>query len=369
MSKDYYKILGVEKNAPQEEIKKAFRKLAHKYHPDKKGGDEAKFKEINEAFQVLGDATKRTQYDQYGSTFDQQGGFGGGAGWDDFMRAARGGGGQSGFNVNFGGFDLNDLFGDVFGGFGGSRSGQGHRSARGNDIQVDVQLSFREAVFGIEKKIQLTKKNPCAVCSGTGSEPGSALKTCNTCGGQGRVARVQQTILGSMQTVATCEACRGQGKIPEKLCKHCGGKGWERTESSYNVKIPAGIDHGESIRLTGKGESGSAGSVPGDLYIRVAVKSEPGFERRGNDIYTEASISYPQAVLGDAIEISTLDGTKKLVIPSGTQSQQQFKLKSLGVPDLHSERRGDQYITVIVDIPKHPSRKAKKIIEDLKEEL
>ncbi len=368
MSKDYYKILGVEKNASAEELKKAFRKLAHKYHPDKKGGDEEKFKGINEAFQVLGDASKRKQYDQFGSDFEQQGGFGGGANWEDFMRAARGGGGQSGFNASFGGFDLNDLFGDVFG-YGGGRGGHGHTAERGNDIQVDVQLSFREAVFGVEKKIQLTKKNPCAVCSGTAAEPGSALKTCSTCGGQGRVARVQQTILGSMQTVGICHACRGQGKIPEKICKHCGGKGWERTESSYNIKIPAGIDHGESIRLSGKGESGGAGSTPGDLYIRVSVKPEPGFDRRGNDLYSEVRISYPQAVLGDAIEINTLEGTKKLSIPSGTASQQQFRLRDLGVPHLQSTRRGDHYVTVIVDIPKHPSRKAKKLIEELKDEL
>lgn len=364
MSKDYYKILGVEKNASQEEIKKAFRKLAHKYHPDKKGGDEQKFKEINEAFQVLGDATKRGQYDQFGSTFDQQGGFGGGMNWDDFMRAARGAGG-GGFNVNFGGFDMNDLFGDIFG-FGGGSAG---RRERGSDIQVDVKLSFREAAFGAEKKIQLMKKNPCSVCAGTGAEPGSKLATCETCAGQGRVAHVQRTILGSMQTVTTCRICHGQGQMPEKKCKQCGGSGIERSESLYTVKIPAGIDNGESIRLSGKGESAGANGAAGDLYIRVSVQDEPGFERRGTDIYSETHISFPQAVLGDTVEINTLDGTKKLSIPPGTQSHQQFKLKGYGIPFIHSSRRGDQYVKIIVDIPKHPGRSAKKLIEELRDEL
>lgn len=362
MSKDYYKILGVEKTASQDEIKKAFRKLAHKYHPDKQTGDEAKFKQVNEAFQVLGDDTKRQQYDQFGSTFDQQGGFGGGANWDDFMRAARGGGG---FNANFGGINLNDLFGDMFG-FGG---GRGRRSARGNDVQVDIELDFKDAVFGIEKEIRITKNNACAVCSGNGAEPGSKMNTCGTCNGQGKVARVQQTMLGAMQTVSACHTCHGKGQSPEKACKHCGGDGVERSESLYNVKIPAGIDHGESIRLTGKGESAGAGTQPGDLYIRALVKPDPVFTRNGYDIYTEAHITYPQAVLGDQIEIETLDGEKKLKIPAGTQSHQQFRLKGLGVPHVRSGRKGDQFINVIVDIPKKVSRKAKNLIKGLEEEL
>lgn len=368
MSKDYYKILGVEKSASQEEIKKAFRKLAHKHHPDKKGGDETKFKEINEAFQIIGDDTKRKQYDQFGADFEQQGGFGGGMGWEDFMRAARGQGGSAGGGMNFGGIDLGDLFGDMFG-FSSGRSQGGRGQSRGNDVQVDIELSFRDAVFGVEKEIRLKKNNSCAVCSGSGTEPGSKLITCKTCGGQGRVGRVQQTILGAMQTVVTCHSCHGRGQTAEKSCKHCGGDGMERSESVYKIKIPAGIDHGETIRLNGKGENAGAGSVTGDLYIRVLVRLEKGFERQEFDIYTEVRISYPQAVIGDKIEIETLDGKKKLIIPEGTQSHQQFKLRGLGVPKLNRNGRGDQFVKVIVDIPKKVNRKARKLIEELEKEL
>lgn len=368
MSKDYYKILGVEKNASPEEIKKAFRSLAHKYHPDKKGGDEAKFKEVNEAFQVLGNADKRAKYDQFGSDFEQQGGFGGGAGWEDFMRAARGGGGQGFGNVNFdfGGFDMGDIFGDIFG--GGSRS-RGRGQARGSDIQVDVQLEFKEAVFGIEKDIRLNKNNACDVCKGNGVEPGSKMNTCSECKGQGQVRRIQQTILGAMQSIATCPSCNGLGQVPEKKCQHCSGRGTVKSESNYKIKIPAGIDNGQSIRLEGKGESGGARGVNGDLYIQVHVKQDKNLQRENENIFSEVHISYPQAVLGDKVEIETLDGLKKIVIPEGTQSHQQIRLRDLGVPHLHGRGRGDHYVKVIVDVPKKVSRDAKKLIEELGKEL
>jgi len=362
MEKDYYNILGIEKGASEEEIKKAFRKKAHKFHPDKKDGDEEKFKEVNEAYQVLSDSAKREQYDQYGSNFDQQGGFAGGMNWQDFMNATRGQGG-GGFNVDFG-----DIFGDIFGG-GGGRGGRGRRAQKGNDIQVDVEIGFREAVFGIEKEIRLTKNNDCSVCTGSGSEPGSSLKTCATCNGQGQVMRVQRTILGAMQTAATCADCSGRGEVSDKKCKHCGGVGMERNESNYTVKIPAGIDNGQSIRLSGKGESAGAGGVSGDLFVRVHVKNEEGFLRDGYDIYTEARITYPQAVLGDKISIETMDGEKKLVIPQGTQSHQQFRLKNLGVTNLQGHGRGSHYVKVIVDVPKKISRRMKKVLEDLNEEF
>jgi len=368
MSKDYYKILGVEKGASQDEIKKAFRKMAHQYHPDKQGGDEAKFKEVNEAFQVVGNAEKRAKYDQYGSDFAQQGGFGGGAGWEDFMRAARGGGGSQGANFDFGGVDLGDIFGDMFG-FGGGGRSRGRGRARGNDIQVDIQLDFKEAVFGIEKEIRLNKNNACDVCNGNGVEPGSKLTTCSDCKGQGQVRRVQQTILGAMQTVGVCPSCNGQGQKAEKHCKHCNGKGTVKSESKYTVKIPAGIDEGEAIRLSGKGESGGVNGGNGDLYIRVHVKGDKKLKRQGENIFTEVQVNYPQAVLGDRIEIETLDGMKKLVVPEGTQSGQQIRLKELGVPFLHGRGRGDHYVTVIVDIPKKVSRGAKKLIEELGKEL
>lgn len=367
MSKDYYKILGVEKNSTQDEIKKAFRKLAHKHHPDKKEGDEAKFKEVNEAYQVLGDEKKRQQFDQFGSTFDQQGGFGGGAGWEDFMRAARGGGGQN-VHFDFGGADLGDIFGDLFG-FSGGRTRGGRRRQRGNDIQVDIQLEFEEAVFGIEKEINLTKQNDCDVCSGSGAEPGAEVKTCDKCKGQGQVKIVQQTILGAMQRVSTCPDCGGAGKKTTKKCKHCGGDGTVRSESAYKIKIPAGIDNGGVIRLSGKGEAAGLGGSTGDLYIRVHVKPSKKFDRRGFDIHTEAHISFPQAALGDKIEIETIEGTKKLVIPSGTQSHQEFRLKGLGVTRLNSIGKGDQFVNVIVDVPKKVNRKAKKILGELGGEL
>ncbi|HBB38501.1 MAG: Chaperone protein DnaJ [Candidatus Magasanikbacteria bacterium GW2011_GWD2_43_18] len=367
MSKDYYKILGVDKGASQDEIKKAFRKLAHKHHPDKPGGDEATFKEVNEAYQVLGDETKRKQFDQYGSDFQQQGGFGGGAGWEDFMRAARGGGGfQGGGGAQF---DFGDIFGDMFGfGGGSSRGGQG-RTRRGNDVQVDIEITFEEAAFGVERDIRLQKQNDCDVCSGSGAEPGSDVKTCVECGGRGQVIRVQQTILGAMQTAATCPTCHGAGKKSEKSCKHCSGAGMVRSESSYKVKIPGGIDNGGVIRLTGKGESAGAQGHAGDLYVQVHVRSKAGFQRHEFDIYTEVSISFVQAALGDKIEIDTLDGKKKLVIPEGTQPGQKFKLKNLGVTRLHHTGRGDQYVTVNVAVPKKLSKKAKKLVEELRGEL
>lgn len=366
MAKDYYKILGVEKNVSADELKKAFRKLAHQHHPDKQGGDEAKFKEINEAYQILGNEQKRKQYDQFGADFEQQGGFGGGAGWEDFMRASRGQGGQ-GASFDFGGVDLGDLFGDVFGFGGGSRGRRGQ--TKGNDIQVDIELTFREAVFGCEKEIKLTKNNACAVCNGNGAEPGSSLKTCHTCNGQGQVRRVQQTMLGAMQTVGVCPTCQGQGQSAEKKCKHCNGKGVEKSSSTYKIKIPAGIDNGESIRLSGKGESVGTAGATGDLYVRVHVREESGFVRDGFDVYTKVHISFIQAILGDKIEIDTLDGKKKLVIPEGTQSNQQFKLRELGIPHVNSSRRGDQFVNVIVDIPKHISRKTKKMLEELQVEI
>lgn len=373
MSKDYYKILGVEKSAAADEIKKAFRKLAHQYHPDKKGGNEDKFKEVNEAFQILGNEEKRKQYDQFGADFAQQGGFGGGMSWEDFMKAARGGGfsatGGSAFGgggFNFGGLDFGDLFGDMFSA-GGGRGGR--RQRRGNDIQVDVEVDFREAVFGAEKDIRLTKQNDCAVCGGSGAEPGTKIKSCDQCGGRGQVARVQRTILGAMQTVTTCPACQGEGNIPEKRCQHCGGHGRARSESHYKVKIPAGIDNGGTIRLAGKGESAGNGGQAGDLYVVAHVRPDARFTRDGNDIHTELNISYPQAVLGDKMEIETLDGLKKLVIPEGTPSHQQIRLRGLGVPDVHGRGRGDHYVRVLVAVPKRVSRKAKKLLEELKGEL
>jgi molecular chaperone DnaJ len=365
MSKDYYKILGVEKTASAEEIKKSFRKLAHQHHPDKPGGDEKKFKEINEAYQVLGDVEKRKKYEQFGSDFEQQGGFGGGAGWEDFMRASRGQG-NGGFEFNFGGMNFGDLFGDSFG-FGGGGQGRGQR--RGNDIQVDVELTFSEAVFGVERSIRLTKNNACDVCSGSGAEPGSGMETCSACNGRGQTVQIQRTILGAMQTMATCQECGGQGQKPKKRCKHCGGDGAVRSESNITVKIPGGIDNGQSIRLSGKGESVGSGGRTGDLYVLVHVRPDKNFNREGFDVYVDASISYPVAVLGGEALVNTLDGQKTIKISEGTQSHTQIRLRGYGTNILNGSGRGDLYIRVMVDVPKKISKQAKKLLEELKKEI
>jgi molecular chaperone DnaJ len=368
MSKDYYKLLGVEKNATQDEIKKAFKKLAMQHHPDRQGGDEKKFKEINEAYQVLGDAGKRSKYDQFGSDFEQQGGFGG-ASWEDFMSAARGqGAGNGNFSFDFGGVDLGDIFGDFFGGVGG-RSRRGQRQARGNDIQVDVQIDFKDACFGIEKELSLRKQSKCDVCAGSGSEPGSKLDTCHICKGQGQVVQMQRTFLGSMQTVATCPDCNGRGQKPSKKCKHCGGDGILSKTNNIQVKIPAGIDDNQSIRLTGHGEATPHGGQSGDLYVRVHVKLQNIFQRDGFDVYTENEISFSQAVLGDKIEVETIDGQIKVVVPEGTESGQLIRLKGRGVQHIERSIRGDHYVRVKIRVPKRPSRGVKKVLEELKNEL
>jgi len=371
MSKDYYKSLGVEKNATQEEIKKAFKKLAMQYHPDRPGGDEKKFKEINEAYQVLGDTEKRNKFDQFGSDFESQGGFGGGAGWEDFMRAARGQGGggfgDGNFSFNFGGVDLGDIFGDFFGGGGNSRRGQ--RQARGNDIQVDVQVEFKEACFGVEKELSLRMQSKCDVCRGSGSEPGSKLDTCHTCKGQGQVVQMQRTFLGSMQAVATCPDCNGRGQKASKKCKHCGGDGILSKTNNIQVKIPAGIDDNQSIRLTGHGEAAPHSGQSGDLYVRIHVKLQNIFQRDGFDVYTENEISFPQAVLGDKIDVETIDGTIKVVVPEGTESGQLIRLKGRGIQHLERSVRGDHYVRVKIRVPKRPSRGVKKILQELESEI
>ncbi len=363
-NKDYYKILGVEKTASDDEIKKSFRKLAHQYHPDKQGGDETKFKEINEAYQVLSNKEKRAKYDQFGSDFESQGGFGGGMGWEDFMRQARGGQG-GGFEFNMGGMNFGDLFGDMFG-FGG---GGGRGRNRGRDIQVDIEIPFRQAVFGTEHEIKLTKHNACDVCNGTGAEPGSKMDTCKTCQGRGQVIRMQQTILGAMQTATTCTDCNGRGQKAAKSCKHCGGDGAVKSESVYRVKIPAGIDEGGTIRLQGKGEYPGMGNESGDLYVIVHVKNDKAFVRDGNDVHTDVHVSYPQAVLGDEVGIETLDGHKTIKIPEGVQPMERIRLKGLGVPSLRGGGRGDHYVRVILDVPKKPSKHLKKLLEEAKKEL
>lgn len=362
MGKDYYNILGVNKSASQDEIKRAFRKKAHEYHPDKKTGNEAKFKEVNEAYQVLGDAKKRSQYDQFGSTFEQaqrQGGF---HGFDGFRDAA---GFANGFNINMD--DLGDIFGgfsDIFG-FGGGGRGRGRsRGRRGSDIQVALTINFSEAVFGVEKEITLNKTVKCDHCQGNIAEPGSKIETCKACNGSGRTTRVQRTILGNMQVQATCEDCQGEGKAYTKKCTKCSGSGVMRTQVNFKVKIPAGIDDGESIRLSGQGEAGEGGTLAGDLYLKINVRPDPRFTREGYDIKTEAKINFTQAALGDKIDIETVEGPVKLKIPSGTQSGTVFKLRGKGIQHLQGSGRGDQYIEVSVKTPTSLNRRQKELLKD-----
>lgn len=365
MSKDYYKILGVEKGASADEIKKAFRKLAMEHHPDRKGGNEAKFKEVNEANQILSDTEKRQKYDQYGSDFEQQGGFGGGAGWEDFMRSARGQQQNGGFEFNFGGMDFGDIFGDAF---GGGRQGGRHQS-RGRDVQVDVELEFKEAAFGVERDIALRIQGTCDVCTGSGAEPGSKLENCGTCHGQGQVNQQQRTFLGTMQTVVTCPTCNGRGKHSTKKCKHCGGDGILSKNTSIKVKIPAGIDEGESIRLTGHGEAAPHNGQAGDLYVRMHVKPYKNFVRDGFNVYTEQEISFVQAVLGDKIDVETIDETVKLVIPEGIESGQLIKIKGHGITHLGRSTRGDHFVKIKIRVPRKVNREVKKQLEDLKDKI
>lgn len=365
MSKDYYKLLGVGKNATPDEIKRAFKKFALEFHPDRPGGNEAKFKEINEAYQVLGDAEKRKKYDQFGADFETQGGFGQGMGWEDFMHAARGQGGSGGFD--FGGVDLGDIFGDLFGMGGGVR--RGRSSSKGRDIQVDVEIDFKEAVFGVERELSLRKQSQCEVCNGSGAEPGSKQETCSTCKGQGQVVQTQRTFLGAMQTVAACPVCGGRGQTASKKCKHCGGDGILAKTATIKVKIPAGIDDGQSIRLSGQGEAAPRGGVSGDLYVAVHVRPSKIFTREEFDVYTEKEVGFPQAALGDTVEVETLEGPLKIVVPEGTELGQLIRLKGRGIHRLNSSSRGDLYVKIIVRVPKRLTRAARKLLEELKGEI
>lgn len=369
MGKDYYKILGVDKGASQDDIKRAFREKAHQHHPDKKGGDESKFKEINEAYQVLGDPTKRSQYDQFGSTFEQaqrQGGFQGFEGFRDFSGFANGFSQGQGGNWEFDLGDLSDVFGGVgemFGFGGGSRSRAG-RSRRGRDIEVGLSIDFLEAVFGVEKELGMNKTVTCGKCGGNGAEPGSKIETCKTCKGSGRVTRLQRTILGNIQTQTTCATCEGAGKTASQKCSKCYGQGVTKEVVNLKVKIPAGIDDGESIRLSGQGEAGAKGGEAGDLYLKIRVSASREFRREGYNILSEIVISFKQAALGDKVDVKTIDGLVKLKIPEGTQSGKIFLLRDRGVPKLRGRGRGDHLVTVIVKTPTNLTRQQKKLLEE-----
>ncbi len=361
--KDYYKILGVSRGASDEEIKKAFRKLAHQYHPDKAGGDEAKFKKINEAYQVLSDKQKRQQYDQFGQTFEGAGGGASGFGGFSAEDFARGG-----FDFTQGGFEgggFEDIFSDIFG-RGSSRSGSaGPR--RGNDIQVDLDISFEEMVKGARKKIKLYKAITCDRCQGTGGEPGSQPITCPVCGGTGKIKKQVRTILGTFEQVTPCTHCHGTGKVYSQKCSQCGGDGRIKKEVEIEIEIPAGIHDGQTISLKGQGEAGENGAPAGDLYVTVHVKPHPHFKREGDDILSEEHIKLSQAILGDKIEVSTIDGAVKMKIPAGTQSGEIFRIRNKGIPHLGRYGRGSHLVKIIVDIPRHLTRAQKQLVKQLKE--
>ncbi|MCA9364484.1 MAG: molecular chaperone DnaJ [Candidatus Moranbacteria bacterium] len=355
MSTDFYGILGVSKDASDIEIKKAYRKLAHKYHPDKKDGDEKKFKEINEAYQVLSDKAKRQQYDQFGSSGFEQGATGGfgGAQWGGF-------GGAQGHGVDFDTGDLGDIFSSMF---GGARKGQSQRSGR--DIQVDIELDFIESVKETKRDVKLYKAVSCAKCSGSGGEPGTEEKTCPTCNGMGQVRQTTQSIFGAMQHVATCPECRGAKKVFTKKCTKCGGDGRTKEDQTVTISIPAGIENGQTIAIPGYGEAGERGAQSGDLLATIHVRPHERFQRQGDNIVSQQAISFTQATLGDKIITDTVDGPIKMKIPAGTQPGQMFRINGRGVPRIDGRGRGDHVVKITVTVPRKLSRKQRGLIEEL----
>ena len=356
MSKrDYYEILGVPKDASADEIKKAFRKLAVQYHPDKEGGDESKFKEINEAYEVLKDTSKRQRYDQFGHA--GVGGNGGAAGGNPF----EGFQGFNGQNINFDFGDTGGL-GDIFGSFfGGGQSRQGRR--RGQDVAANVTLGFEEAIFGTEKELSVHLDDLCSHCKGSGAEPGYDLKTCETCKGSGQVNRVMNTMFGQIQQATVCPTCEGRGKVPEKPCTVCHGKGVERKHQAVKLKIPAGIDDGATIRLNGRGEA-MRGGEKGDLYVNIRVKPHKKFTREGDLILSDEHIDMVTAALGGEITVETVDGELTMKIPAGTQSGTDFKLSNHGVFHLRGDGRGAHIVTIHVDTPTKLSKKQKELLQE-----
>lgn len=356
--RDYYEVLGVGKNASADEIKKAFRKAAVKYHPDKEGGDETKFREVNEAYEVLKDQQKRQRYDQFGHAGVGGGAAAGGAGYGGNPFEGFGGFGSQNVNFDFGG-GLGDIFGQFFGGAQQQSGGP----ARGRDIEASLQLSFEEAVFGVEEKISLDMDDECSHCHGTTVEPGYELKTCPTCKGAGQQARVMNTIFGQIQQNVMCDTCKGRGKVPEKVCTVCRGKGTERRTQSITLKVPAGIDDGATIRLKERGEA-TANGARGDLYVHIRVKAHKKFTREGDIILSEEHIPMVDAALGAEIEVETVDGMVRMKVPAGTQSGTDFKLSGHGVPHIRQEnKRGPHIVSVIVDTPTRLSKKQKELLE------
>lgn len=360
--KDYYQILGVAKGASEEEIKKAFRTLAHKYHPDKKGGDEAKFKEVSEAYAVLSDSKKRAQYDQFGAY--TAGGQGGGAGFGgfDFSDFAKNFQGFEGFQNGQGGveFDLGDIFGDFFGGSGG------RRSRRGRDISMDIELPFRDAIFGSERRILITKTALCDLCNGTGAKKGTAMTSCSSCNGKGQVRESRTTFFGTVATTRTCPTCKGRGEVPKEACPQCRGEGALKKQEEVHIVVPSGVEDGEMIRMPGRGEA-MPGAPAGDLYVKIHVKADKLFTRDGNNLVTVLSIKLTDALLGGEYTIHTLDGDTTLAIPQGVTQGEFLRIRGRGVPYGRGSR-GDLMVRVDIEFPKKLSRAAKEAVEKLRNE-
>ncbi|MGI6019260.1 MAG: molecular chaperone DnaJ [Marvinbryantia sp.] len=350
--RDYYEVLGVDRNADEAALKKAYRQLAKKYHPDMNPGDaeaEKKFKEASEAYAVLSDADKRRQYDQFGHAAFEQGG--GGAG------------GFGGFDFN--GADMGDIFGDIFGDLfgGGSRRRANNGPMRGASLRAQVRITFQEAVFGCEKELELTLKDECTTCHGTGAKPGTSPETCPKCGGRGQVVMTQQSLFGMVQNVTTCPECHGTGKIIKEKCTSCAGTGYTSSRKKIKVSIPAGIDNGQSVRIAGKGEPGSNGGPRGDLLVEVIVQRHPIFQRQDMNIFSTAPITFAQAALGGDVKISTIDGDVLYNVKPGTQTDTKIRLKGKGVPSLRNKSvRGDQYVTLVVQVPTKLNHEAKEAL-------
>ena len=365
--KDYYEVLGVDKNASEEELKKAYRKLAKKYHPDanpdNKKEAEAKFKEVNEAYEVLSNPEKRKMYDQFG-TADPQSGFSGAGGPFGNGTYTYSTSGFSGFD-DFG--DLGDIFSSFFGGgFGGSRSQRNNGPRKGADLKYDLEISFEESFLGTERYININRNEVCSTCHGEGARPGTHAETCPICHGSGQIKQVQNTILGQMQTMSTCTNCHGTGKVIKEPCETCKGKGTVRKQVRLTVKIPAGIDDEQTVVLKGEGEPGEKGGEKGDLYIRVHVKRHSIYTRNGNNVHCDVPITFTQATLGAELKIPMVDGTQEIYrIPDGTQPGSKFVIRNKGFKNLNGNSNGDFIFTVQVQVPKRLSKEQRDILTEL----
>lgn len=370
--RDFYEVLGVSKGASDTEIKKAYRKAAMKYHPDKFSGAsdkekteaEDKFKEVNEAYQILSDENKKAQYDRFGHAAFENGGGGAGAG---------------GFGGGFGGFggggfeDLGDIFGSFFGGGGGGFGGFGGSERRGpepgEDLRYNLELTLEEAAKGVEKTLKYKRQGKCQTCGGSGAEKGSKMHTCKKCNGSGTIQVTQRTVFGTFQTAQECDACHGKGEVPEHKCKKCHGTGIDKEVVEKTVKIPAGIDDGQKLRLSGMGNASTEGGPNGDLYVYIKVKNHPFFERRGEDIICEVPITFTKAALGGDIEIPTLNGKKTIKIPAGTQNDKLFRMKGEGIKNPRSPYTGDQIVKIKIEVPVNLNDEQQELLKKFDESL